>query len=1111
MSIYSELSTVFKLSQELNELKDEDNKEDEEEKKTIVEEFIEHFQNLFSLTFNTEGEEFMRINFLKNNYNLLQWIIQNNYINDNTKNYLENLIENNKNEKDINKIILENERINNKNKYNNDKEDEKEIFRSNDTIKLIENNYKSNNMINKNNNILMNIKMDNQIKNNNTNLHFDYNNIKYNNNFNYINNNQIGKDENNKNNVEENEEEEEEEEDDDDDNDNDKDGEINDNNINLPKYNNVKDIKDEYHEEKNLIEDVDVKNNLKEDEDNQKKESEEEEENKKICKINNDQNNISINRQLDKKNKERINENNNYENKNDEKFKFIDNNINKSNNNISSDDDDKNSINIEKNNNKDKDKSDEQSLSENDKESISSEDKSAKNIYIMDNLLDTTIKNLFIGKIPKEKKEKNFNDLFKKLEDISRSKNKPQNYKDKLITLICIFFPFCSEKQKAQIYDVDFIDEELEIYLQKTLLYYKKENEIYKKFSLILSKIHKKMNKKDKTKNLNFENKNLILKSEEELFILYIFLIIYKIFGSNDDKNKKTFEKKYYLKEFYFISFKLYFILSHQEYYPCISDNFLDIYERLFFIKKFYTESLTNKFEPPYIISKIKNVQKEKNKIGYIYNGYILGEQKDSDIKKLFSDDELDINEKVFKTIKHFYKIDEDNGIDLLNYANNPELDNKNYNFVTNIIDIIYHKKYINIKNVKNNLTNLEKNIQKITKHLFNKKGDINNQKYSRNDKKEIFNNLIREIKSKLERRENIHFYPIGSVTEFLYFNDEKNNFNDDLNIAIDMYKLNPSLKKSALHNIYDYLKKEYHCKMKQDLLSKYLLFEFSYEKTKIALIVLGYGPYIHSILFRAYSLMDPRFPIVGLTLKYFLRKIGFLNQFNNHFSFTFVFISLLVTFLQDIIQPPILPKIFNDKISPIFFITIPFSKGSNEDKFKINTFIDELEYKSIHYPEYIFNKERLKNIYNEQIGNNKNSLTCTEIFLYFLEFLIYYFKYDTLYVNTSLQFEGFDSINNILKDDEDENDFNDNNLSIKYPNDIYFKEYVKNNLSIKRKGIRINNMKGFLLIRDPVNPFYNPGDILYKNNFNKIYRKIKIGHDILLRTGNFEELKDTI
>jgi hypothetical protein len=247
---------------------------------------------------------------------------------------------------------------------------------------------------------------------------------------------------------------------------------------------------------------------------------------------------------------------------------------------------------------------------------------------------------------------------------------------------------------------------------------------------------------------------------------------------------------------------------------------------------------------------------------------------------------------------------------------------------------------------------------------------------------------------------------------------------------------------------------------------------------------------------------MDSRFPILGLTLKYFLQKIG-LNDHN-----TFVFMSLLSTFLQDIIQPPILPKIFSDPNSEIFPYKLPLP---NNDENKISPFIDNLQYNYIiHIPKNILDKEKLRKIYNEQIGKNKNNLTCSQLFLYFLEFLIYYFKYDTLYVNNSLDFEGFDLINNILKDEEDIDD-DGNYEDIKYPNDISFNQFAKKYYNIKRKEMLNGeyNKNGIFLIRDPVNPFYNIGQIMNDQRiYDKFYLKIKKGYDILLNTGSFEELK---
>ena len=75
----------------------------------------------------------------------------------------------------------------------------------------------------------------------------------------------------------------------------------------------------------------------------------------------------------------------------------------------------------------------------------------------------------------------------------------------------------------------------------------------------------------------------------------------------------------------------------------------------------------------------------------------------------------------------------------------------------------------------------------------------------------------------------------------------------------------------------------------------------------------------------------------------------------------------------------------------------------------------------------------------------------------------------------------------------------------------IYILKNFTKIIFIKKKNEKgeINHIKkGFLLIRDPVNPFYNPGDILKENLFEQYFTKIKKGHDILLNTGDFEELK---
>ena len=397
-------------------------------------------------------------------------------------------------------------------------------------------------------------------------------------------------------------------------------------------------------------------------------------------------------------------------------------------------------------------------------------------------------------------------------------------------------------------------------------------------------------------------------------------------------------------------------------------------------------------------------------------------------------------------------------------------------------------------------IKNLEKNIKQKVSYLFkNDKKEGYCSKFAMNsDFESIYFNLIEELKKNINL-ENTNFYPIGSTTEFLYKNE------DDLNIYLDIHKSRQ--KKNVLHNIYDYLKQKHSASRKIN--KDNCIFYFKYGKTNVSLIVLGKGPYIHSLLFREYALMDPRFPIVAIALKIFLKELGIKTNNNinsmpkdSYYLNTYSFMSLLVAFLQDIISPPILPKIFSEKKSQLIPKSIPYIPELNEKKF--NNFIDSIKYENINIPKIIYEKEELKKIYKEQIENNKNNLSCAEIFLHFLEFLIFYFKFDTLYVNCSLDYEGFDSMNNLINDDDLDT------LKDKYPNDISFKEYFKDNYYTKRKDKEekeINKEKGLYLIRDPVNPFHNPASSLnnYKKNlYQNFFFKLKKGYIKLLKNGNF-------
>ena len=244
MSIYSELSLLFRLSQELNELKEYDilEQNDIDNIKELAEKFIKSCSEILNVTLETEDETFMVKSFLNSNYDLLNWIFQN-HCPEIKQNYLQNLLSNLQNEynndmpNNIN-IIKKEEIINDKDEKNEKrKENENNIKESIDTINLIKENeekYKKDNMNKKEKNV-KNINY--SINNNyiNSNCEKETNEIEYSNTDNF------NKEKKEEENDEEYDEEEEEEEEDDD---------------NISENNNEKNnnfINDNKNEENNII------------------------------------------------------------------------------------------------------------------------------------------------------------------------------------------------------------------------------------------------------------------------------------------------------------------------------------------------------------------------------------------------------------------------------------------------------------------------------------------------------------------------------------------------------------------------------------------------------------------------------------------------------------------------------------------------------------------------------------------------------------------------------------------------------------------------------------------------------------------------------------------
>lgn len=133
-------------------------------------------------------------------------------------------------------------------------------------------------------------------------------------------------------------------------------------------------------------------------------------------------------------------------------------------------------------------------------------------------------------------------------------------------------------------------------------------------------------------------------------------------------------------------------------------------------------------------------------------------------------------------------------------------------------------------------------------------------------------------------------------------------------------------------------------------------------------------------------------------------------------------------------------------------------------------------------------------NNYEKQIAR-KNNMSCSELLLKFLEFIIFYFKYDTVFVNCSFIYEGFQNMEDINKEIKDENNG--------------FINYFKKKYNKKNNGEKIKD--GYFLTRDPFDSRYNPGQTLKLNSLKKFFSRLKMAYFHLVKYGNLELIKKQI
>ena len=238
--------------------------------------------------------------------------------------------------------------------------------------------------------------------------------------------------------------------------------------------------------------------------------------------------------------------------------------------------------------------------------------------------------------------------------------------------------------------------------------------------------------------------------------------------------------------------------------------------------------------------------------------------------------------------------------------------------------------------------------------------------------------------------------------------------------------------------------------------------------------------------------------------------KINNISDDKTHaFLNTFSWVLLLISFLQDVIKPPVLPKILHDSD---FFVKESFfgnnkmekedddEKSNNESKYEkysknknFESFINNLETENIYIPQNLGDKHLRMENYANQISK-KNYMSCSELLLKFLEFVIFYFKYDTIFINCSFIYEGFENIETINDEKSYENAF------INYFNNKYFK---------KNKGEKTKD--GYFLIRDPFDSRYNPGQTLKASSLKKFFSRLKMVYYHLVKYGHLNLIKKQV
>ena len=729
---------------------------------------------------------------------------------------------------------------------------------------------------------------------------------------------------------------------------------------------------------------------------------------------------------------------------------------------------------------------------------------------IINDLINNNI-NINIIKNIKEISKDNNSDKFRRIIDeyfkkinqlvinINNNTEIKEYYSNQVVTIICSLFPFLTKNQKEELLKLNLEKEKMNYLKNNILLFNTKEiNEIDKLCTDILFLNINEKEKKEKLKEIANNIFNFSPYQKINIYYIYKLILLYKIVFGDNDKFIKT----------KLIEFKLHFILSNYIIFDINSDEIVNIYKDLLFMKEFYSTIYFKKIQ----VQNLINVTDYKN-IKYGDENFLINKNKYIDIDNLFEKIENEAYHKIMDQsggiLSHFYKITDSNIKEIIDYSSYFRKHDRNY-FLDNIFSLINIKmKFIadNIHRYKNSLKKLEEEIYlNGKKYLTNNMSRYNKiTQYCTKDKyKKIFNDFSNKLNSFIENKYKNKYllFPFGSITQFLSDN------NSDLDIYL-FIKENSFIEKiKMLEHIFE----KCHIigeDVKKVISYRICLISLKYKGYNIDLSITGFCPYIHSLLFKQYSIIDPRFPLIAMALKKFIKILNFPKEcYLNSFSW----MNLLVSFFQDIIKPPLLPKLFSNKLNNIIIKETEFGKKSKNQQKTFFIFFENTHNEKIPIPDCLFKKEKIREIYKqflkdnkEKYGSEKNNLSCSELFLKFLEFTAFYLKYDTIYVRSSIEKEGFFNMNDIknIEINNNEDELYEYKMSyFHYFTKKYNKYFDYNSKKLVRDGL--------ILIRDPVDSHYNPGQSFrLEKCLENFINNIRLSYSILIKYGSFEKLKE--